>query len=209
MDQLGKLWKDLALAIDQGLTTGLSIRVLVAHIVTSTSALEAQMIALVVDPVVVETTISVTAFEVGQPVTREAGFSARELSPSLSLAKRSQGDSLSTLVEGGSSKRDRLSEGGEQKVLTHFFRLPVIISSRLSNTLEEFTPAVVAYEDLGFVWGLSATDRYSLFAPPISIVVVGQSDVLGSGEVSREQDEMRETCEVVERKNSDFEKELI
>lgn len=84
-----------------------------APIVTSTSALEARMLALVVDPVVIETTISVTAPEVGQPVTRAAGFSARELSPSLSLAKRSQGDSLSILVEGGSSKRDRLSEGGE------------------------------------------------------------------------------------------------
>lgn len=66
----------------------------------------------------------------------------------------------------------------------------------------------MASEDLGFVWGLFVTDRHSLFAPLISIVVVGQGDVLGSGEVSREQDETRETYEVVERKNSYFEKEL-
>lgn len=72
---------------------------------------------------------------------------------------------------------------------------------------EEFA-AIVAFEDLDFVWGLSLTDRQILFVDVshtlfkvgslVSIIVVGQDDILGSIELSRERDELRETCEAVE-----------
>lgn len=39
-------------------------------------------------------------------------------------------------------------------------------------------------------------------------MVVGQDDILGSSELSRERDELRETCEVLEWKNYDAKKEM-
>lgn len=76
----------------------------------------------------------------------------------------------------------------------------------------------MATEDLYFIWGLSVTDRRSIFVDnsltlfkaesPISIVVVSQGDVLGYVNLSREQDEPREMCEAIERETSDAEKEL-
>lgn len=59
-------------------------------------------------------------------------------------------------------------------------------------------------EDLYFIWGLSVTDRRSIFVDnsltlfkaesPVSIVVVIQGDVLGYVNLSREQDEPKELC---------------
>lgn len=97
-----------------------------ALVVASTLAPEACISVVVVVPIVVETIIPISVPEVGQVVTGEAGFSARELSPSPSSAKRSQGDSPSThspstYVEEGSSKRAHLSEAREKEVLTPFF----------------------------------------------------------------------------------------
>lgn len=113
--------KARAFANDKGLTTSLYVLVSEASVIASTSALKVQMHVMVVGLEIVETTILVTALEVGQLVTRVTGFSTRELSLSPSPAKRSRGDRLSTLVEGGSSISARLSEGGEQEALTLFF----------------------------------------------------------------------------------------
>lgn len=89
---------------------------------------------------------------------------------------------------------------------------------RVPSTPEEFA-GVVAIEDLNFVWGLATTDIRSPFAYAscnlfrfrslVSIVPTGQDDVLGYGKLLRERDELRETCEVLKRKCSDAEKELV
>lgn len=65
-------------------------------------------------------------------------------------------------MEGGSPKRALLVEGSEQDVMTHFFRLLVILPYRVPNTPKEFAAHITA-EDLNFVWGLSVTGRWSLF----------------------------------------------
>lgn len=93
-----------------------------------------------------------------QLTTTTIGFSIYEPSSSSPLVKRSQGDSSSTLVEEGSSKHDCLSKGDKHEALTHFFRLHVILSSRVRGTLEEFV-IVVANEDLAFVRNSSVTDK--------------------------------------------------
>lgn len=139
-----------------------------APVVASTLSLEACISVAVVVPIVVETIIPISVPEVGQPVTRATGFSARELSPSPSPAKRSQGDSPSThnpstYVEEGPSKRARLSEAREKEVLTPFFQLPTILTFRVPSTIEEFV-ASMNYENMDFVWGLSATNRRVRFA---------------------------------------------
>ena len=72
----------------------------------------------------------------GQPVTITDGLSARGPSPSPSSSKRGRGDSPSTRVGEGSSKRAHLVEGGEQDVMTPFFRLPIIFPSRVPITSE-------------------------------------------------------------------------
>lgn len=110
-------------------------------------------------------------------------------------------------VEGGFSKQARLTEGGEQDDLTPFFRLPAILPSSIPSTSQECAN-VVAIEVLDFIRGLSATDRQKKFAYAsrtlfrieslISIVDVGQDDILCSIELSREQNEMRERSEVLE-----------
>lgn len=82
--------KARAFANDKGLTTSLSVLVSEAPVIASTSALEVQMHVMVVVPAIVETIILVIAPEVGQLVTRAAGFSTRELSLSPSPAKRSR-----------------------------------------------------------------------------------------------------------------------
>ncbi|CAI8589019.1 unnamed protein product [Vicia faba] len=95
------------------------------------------------------TTPSIT-LEVEQLTTVAVNFSICEPSPSHSLIKRSQGDSPSTLVEGGSPKRTCLSEGVEFEALTHFFWLISILLSGIPSTLEEFS-STVSSEDLAFV----------------------------------------------------------
>lgn len=154
--------KARAFANDKGLTTSLSVLVSEAPVIASTSALEVQMHVMVVVLAIVQTTILVTALEVDQLVTRAAGFSTRELSLSPSPTKRSRGDSSSTPLEWGTSKKDLLLKGGNHKALTPFFWLPIILPSRLANTLKEFS-TVVASEYLDFVWGLSTADSHSLF----------------------------------------------
>ncbi|CAI8610326.1 unnamed protein product [Vicia faba] len=74
-------------------------------------------------------------------------------------------------------------------------------------------------QDPDFFWGLSATDMWSLFRDAshtlfmagslVSIVVTWHDDVLGSNNLSRERDEIRERCETLERKNFDAKKELV
>lgn len=124
----------------------------------------------------------------------------------------------STPIEGGSSKHACLLEGGRQKVLTPFFRIPTILPSRLPRTPEEFI-IVMVFEDLDFVLGLSAIDRKSLFADVsltlfrarslVSILVVSQDNFLGSDDLSRERDKRKERCEALEWKNSYTYKELV
>lgn len=73
-------------------------------------------------------------------------------------------------------------------------------------------------EDLDFVRGLFATDKQSIFANAfrtlfkagsfISMVASRQDDVLGSSDLSREEDELRERCESLLFENSNFEKQL-
>lgn len=85
-------------------------------------------------------------------------------------------------------------------------------------TSEEFD-VVVDAEDMDFVRGLSATDRWGLFANVshtlfrigslISFVFAGQDVVLGSGELLKERDELKDRCEVLEQRKSDVEKELV
>ncbi|CAI8585274.1 unnamed protein product [Vicia faba] len=111
-----------------------------------------------------------------------------------------------------------LSEGGEQEVLTPFFRLPTILQSLVPSTPEEFV-AAMAYEDLNFIGGFSSTDRKSLFAYTsrtffkvgslVSIVFVGYDDVPSFGELSREWNDLRERYEAIEWENYDAEKERI
>lgn len=42
----------------------------------------------------------------------------------------------------------------------------------------------------------------------VPMVVVGQDNLLSSGDLSRERDEIKEKCESLERGNSEAEKEL-
>lgn len=109
-------------------------------------------------------------------------------------------------------------EGVEHETFNPFFWLCSILPSWISNTSGEF-PIVVANKELAFVQSLSVTDKQGLFADTshtlfkvgylISMVVVGQDDVLDSSDLSREWDELREKCEVFERGNVEDEMNLI
>lgn len=100
-----------------------------------------------------------------------------------------------------------MEEGGEWDSITHFSCLPSILPSRTPITALEFT-TTVAGEDLDFVMGFSVTDRKSFIGDVsqtllrsrslISIVVVGQENVMGSSKLSRERDELRESYEAFE-----------
>ncbi|CAI8613813.1 unnamed protein product [Vicia faba] len=99
--------------------------------------------------------------------------------------------------------------------LTTCLSVPVSPTSIVDSTsvMEARIPIVMTAPE-----GLSTTHRRNLFSYAsrplfrvgslVSIVATGQDVVLGSGELSREQDKLREQCEVLERKNSNTEKEL-
>lgn len=172
---------------------------------------------MVASPEMVKTIVPIQTHEIGQSVVVATGLSARGPSPSSSLSNRSRGDNSSTPSKGHSPKRAHLMDDDERVALTPFFRLPAILHSRVPRAPKEFT-IVVAAEDLDFIRDLSATERRGFFAYAsctlfrvrtlISIVVVDQDDVLGFSEISREQDDLGERCEVLEQQNYDAEKEL-
>lgn len=105
----------------------------------------------------------------------------------------------------------------KSKALTPFFRLSGILPSRVPNTQEELD-VVVAIEDLDFVRSLFEADRQGLFVDTsrtllrvgslVSMVVTEQKVVLGSNNLDREQDKLKEKCETIEREDSTTEKEL-
>lgn len=156
--------------------------------------------------------------EVEQFPTVTARFSIHESLPSSFPIKRTQGDNPLTLVGKGSSRWVGLLEGAEQDPLNYFFQLPTIMLSRIPSTQEEFT-AIVANEDLAFVRGLSVTNRQSLFADAshtlfrdrsmVSMLYVVQNNVLGSDDLLKERDDLREKCVALEQDNTEAEKELV
>lgn len=153
-----------------------------------------------------------------QLTTKAISFSVREPSASPSLVKRNQDHNLSTPIERVSSKRTRLMEDIDLEDLTPFFCLFGIHPSRVPSTPKEFA-VVVANEDLAFVRSLSVTNRRDLFADAyrtlfnfgslISMGDVGHDNVQGSGDLSRERDELEEKYESLERENVKAEKELV
>ncbi|CAI8607324.1 unnamed protein product [Vicia faba] len=99
----------------------------------------------------------------------------------------------------------------------YFFRLPVILLSQVPSALDEFS-IIVTSKYLDFIHGLSTIATQGIFSNAsrnlfkagsfVSIVFVSPNDVMGSIELLRERDEVKETCEALERKNYDAEKEL-
>lgn len=99
-----------------------------------------------------------------------------------------------------------MTEDTESVDITPFFQLLVILLSRVPITLKEFG-AYVSTEDLAFVWSLSLADRQGFFADSsripfrdeslVLMVFAGQDNVLGSSDLSREQDGLKEKCEIL------------
>lgn len=77
----------------------------------------------------------------------------------------------------------------------------------------------MATEDLAFVLNLYVVDRRGLFADAsrtlfhakslVSKVASIQDDVLGYGDLVREQDQLKEKCKTLKRENSTTEKGLV
>lgn len=127
-------------------------------IVASNHVPEAHIPNVMIASEVVETNILIPTPKMDEPTTIIVDLSARGLSPSPSPTKWGWDVSPSTPIEGGSTKRDLLAEGGEHDALTHFFWIPSILPSWVPSPLKEFTTVVVV-EDLDFVWSLCTTDR--------------------------------------------------
>lgn len=71
---------------------------------------------------------------------------------------------------------------------TPFFRLSVILPSRVPNTIEEFVAATMAIEDLTFVQNLLR------FRSLVSMVASGQDNILGFGNLARKRGKLKEKC---------------
>lgn len=84
----------------------------------------------------------------------------------------------------------------------------------MPSTLEKFA-AIVANEDLAFFRSLYVIDWQGLFVYTshagslVSMATIGQDDVIGYGDLSRERDELKDKCEALEHGNAEVEKELV
>lgn len=198
--------------------TDFSCRVSVAPVVVATFALGVRTPVTIASTLIVVTSITGTTPEVRQLIIKVVDFSTCEPTPSPSLIKRNHGYNPSTPIEEGSHNWDHLIEDVGSRALSPLFRIPFIIPSLVPSTPKEFA-IVVANKDLDFVLSLSATDMQGIFADAsgtlfrveslVLMVTVGQDDVLGSSDLFRENDELKEKCEALERKNSAVEKDLV
>lgn len=116
--------------------TDSSGQVVETSIVPATFASEVQTSVTTSALATIATIIPGKAPEVDRLTTVAADLSFREPSQSPYRIKRDQGDSLSTLTKGGSSKQACLLEDVESGALTHFFQFPAILPSQVPNTLK-------------------------------------------------------------------------
>lgn len=179
---------------------------LVTPVVVATFALGVRALVIIAFMLIGVTSITGTTPEVRQLIIKAVDFSTCEPTPSPSLIKRNHGDNPSTPIEEGSHNRDHLTEDAGSGALNTLFRIPFIIPSPVPSTPKEFA-IVVANKDLAFVLSLSATDMRGIFAYAsgtlfrveslVLMVPVGQDDILGSSDLFRENDELKEKCEAL------------